>query len=286
MRDVWFGTKGNMKWVPAPAIDVQAGRVGWAQQANFMGGGAWVRRSKAAAKKFVFSWNLKSRAEIQPIIDFADGLYGNGYIYYSNPFAMDRNVLPSYWAAPYMNYYDGPVVVDETRPTVTSTTTSVNGYPLESAIYTITSTSNVPSVFIPIPPGYTAYVGAHGTLNSGSASVRVIPEISPIASGSPTDLTLLSTTTSTRTNSQFSGNSYIGITITMRSASTGVLQLSGLIVQVLPDGAVVESGGFISGQGQSGMSFVSEPVISEYSAAMDRVGVSAELIETEAWAWQ
>jgi hypothetical protein len=178
------------------------------------------------------------------------------------------------------------VIVDQTRPTLVNNGTSVNGYPLESAVYTISSTSSVPSVFVPIPPNYTAYVGAHGQLQSGSATVRAIPEISATASGTAVDLTLLPASSTTRTNATFSGNSYIGVTITMASTSTGVLVLDGLIVQVLPDGAVSESGGFISGQGQSGMSFASQPVTSEYSAALDRVGVSAELIETEAWAWR
>lgn len=286
MGKVWFGTKAFMQWVPAPAVNVRAGKAGYQSQVNFTNGGSWVRRSKTSAKTFGFSWNMKHRSEIQPILDYADGVYGNGYIYYSNPFAMDRNALPAYWATPFMNYYDGPVIVDGVRPTLMNNGSSTNGYPVESALYALTSTSNVPSVFIPIPPGYTAHVGAHGSLASGSATVRVIPELSAVASGTPVDLTLLSTSTTTLTNATFSGNTYIGITITMRSASAGSLILDGLIVQVLPDGAVPPSGAFISGQGQSGMSFISQPSVSEYNAALDRVGVSVELVETEAWAWQ
>ena len=91
--------------------------------------------------------------------------------------------------------------------------------------------------------------------------------------------------TAAPTNATFSGNSFIGITLTLRSASAGKLQLSGLMVQVLPDGAVSPVGGFISGQGTSGMSFTSQPAVTQYSAVMDRVGVSADLVETEAWTW-
>lgn len=286
MSDVWFGTKAYMQWVPAPAVDVQAGKQGYQNQLTFTNGGAWVRRSKASFKRYLFSWNMKNRDEVRPILDYADGMYGNDYIYYLNPFSADKNALPVYWAQPYMNYYDGPVMVDRVRPDVINNGTSVNGYPVESAVYAITSTSVVPSIFIPIPPGYTAYVGAHGQVQSGSASVRVIPQITAAATGSPVDLTLLTSASTTRTNASFSGNTFMGITLTMRSASSGSLVLDGLIVQVLPDGSVPLSGGFISGQGQSGMSFASQPVVSEYSAALDRVGVSAELIETEAWAWQ
>lgn len=286
MSNVWFGTKGYMQWVPAPAVDIPAGKQGYSANAAFLSGGAYSRRSKAAAKRFTLSWNMRHREDIQPVLDYADGIYGDGYIYYSNPFAIDRNALPAYWASPFINYYDGPLVVDGVRPDIINNNSAVNGYPVESAVYTLTSTSRVPSIYVPIPPGYTAHVGAHADVNSGSAFVRVTPEVSAVSSGTPVNLTLLSRSTTTRTNAMFEGDSYQGITVTMGSSSSGSLVVHGIIVQVLPNGAVPLSGGFVSGQGQSGMSFANHPSVSEYSAALDRVGVSVEMIETEAWAWQ
>ena len=41
-----------------------------------------------------------------------------------------------------------------------------------------------------------------------------------------------------------------------------------------------------SGLGQAGMAFDGWPTISEYSSALDRVGMSAKLVETEPWTWQ
>lgn len=284
---VWFGTKDHMQWVPAPAIDVQATKAGFATQASFISGGAWVRRSKTSARQYAMSWNMRRLEDVQPILDYADGIYGNGHLYYVDPFFIGRNIFPSYWAAPYMNYYDGPVIVDDTRPVLVNNASSINGYPVESAQYTVTSTSKIPSVFLPIPEGYTIYIGAHGSVQSGNATVTVTPVISSIANGTTANLTLLTPASTTRTNYTLSYSAgYIGVTVSLKSTSTGVIQLDGLIAQLAPDGAVLPSGGFISGQGASGMSFVNQPVLSEYSAALDRVGLSAELIETEAWAWQ
>lgn len=277
---VWFGTRAYMQWVPAPAIEVDASRQGFAATTAFLSGGLAVRRSKTSARRYEFSWNLKRRADIAPIIDYADGVYGDEYIYYLDPFASDRNILPPYWAAPYMNYYDGPVIVDGIRPTLIANSSVTNDYPLESALYSVTDDSNSPSVYVPIPPGYTAHIGVHGTLDSGSAFV------SAYYGGTDHAVTLLSSSSTTRTNMTISGNSYPGFELTFKSASAGVLQIDGMIVQVLPDGAVVPSGGFISGQGTSGLTFENQPSISQYSAAMDRVGVSATLVETEAWKWQ
>lgn len=286
-NSVWFGTKEHMRWIPAPAVDVQASKAGYQAQASFISGGAWVRRSKASAKTYSMSWNMRNFGDVRPVLDYADGVYGNGHIYYVDPFIMTNNVLPSYWATPALNYYDGPVIVNDTRPVLINNNASVNGYPVESAQYTVTSTGKRPSIFLPIPEDHTIYIGAHGSLQSGNASVTVTPVISAIANGTTTNLSLLSKTTTSRTNYTLSNSSgYIGVTLSFGSTSTGVVQLDGLIARIYPDGALPSSGGFISGQGSSGLSFVSQPSVSQYSAALDRVGVSVDLIETEAWTWQ
>lgn len=283
---VWFGTKAHMQWVTAPAVDITAGKVGYNASANFLNGGAWHRRSKTSAKQYALSWNMKHADEVQPILDYADGVYGNGFVYYVDPFIAERNVLPAYVANPSMNAYDGPWLAGGERPTLVTHASSTNGYPTESAQYTITSSATVPSVFIPIPEDHTVYVGAHGSVQSGNARVTVTPVISSIANGTPVDLTLLAVTDD-RTNASWSYSSgIIGVEISMASSSTGVIQLDGLIAQVAPDGAVLPSGGFISGQGSSGMSITEQPAMSQYSAALDRVGVSMSLLETEAWTWR
>lgn len=276
---VWFGTRDYMQWIPAPAVNVQAGKQGFATTTQFVTGGAAVRRSTTAAKKFSMSWNLARRGDIQPVLDFADGHYGPGPFYYSNPFAQDRNVLPSYWATPFVNGIDGPVRVGGVRPTLTSEAVT-NGYPLQSANYTLTATSTVPSIFIPVPPGYVAHVGAHGQVMSGTSNVT-IREFVGTTGGAVNNLTLLPKT-GALTN-YTTPEVTTGIELSFKATNASVLRLHGLIVQVLPVGSVGPSGAFVSGQGQSGMAFASSPVVSEYNAVLDRVGVNAELIEVEAW---
>lgn len=282
---VWFGTKANMQWVPAPAINMGAGKTGFAARADFANGGSWVRRSKASAKTYNMAWNLEHREDIQPILDYADGIYGDGDVYFLDPFATDRNVLPSYWAAPFINGYDGPAIVDGIRPTLHDHGSAVDGYPAESGVYKLTSTMRAPSVYIPIPPNSVAHIGAHGQVLAGNATVTVMSHATT-AGGPTANLTLLPRAAGARTNMTVAGSAYSGITISLKSTSTGTIRLDGLIVQVLPVGRTVPSGGFISGQGSSGLSFVTQPSVTAYSAALDRVGVSAELVETEAWSWR
>lgn len=281
---VWFGTKGNMQWIPAPAVNMGAGKTGYAGRADFLNGGAWVRRSKAAAKSYNMSWNLQRREDIQPVLDYADGMYGNGPIYFLDPFAADRNVLPAYWAAPYINTYDGPIRTESgARPERVDNGTSINGYPVESAKFSGGSLLGGRSVYIPIPPTSIAHVGAHGdALTSTGAGVQVVAHAT-ISGGPVTMLPFLSRATQQRTSHQFAGSLYHGVTISIAPGTGGDFIIDGIIAQVLPAGVVPAPGGFISGQGNSGLSFVSQPSVTAYSAAMDRVGVSADLVETEAW---
>jgi hypothetical protein len=95
---MYFGTRNYMQWVVAPKINYEASKRGYVSAAGFVNGGQFVRRSASAAKGYNLSWELKPRDEIRTINDYADGVYGTGPIYFLEPFAMDKNLLPQYWA--------------------------------------------------------------------------------------------------------------------------------------------------------------------------------------------
>lgn len=285
---VWFGTKGLEQWIPCPSVDVPATKQGYGESKAFLGGGAFVRRSKVAAKRYTMSWVQKSRDTLAPIQDYADGVYGNGFIYYLDPFAMDRNVLPSYVAQPAQNYYDGPFVVDGVRPALLTDASMTNGYPVESAVYTISPGSKCPSLYVPIPPGHTLAIGAHGQSLTGNAGISVTPQVSSTGTGTATTFAPTSLT-SPRFGYTFSASAgMVGVNISLVSyVANSQLQLYGIIAQIRPDGQAFPDGGFISGQGSSGMQFLpGSPTYSQYSIALDRVGMSADLVETEAWTWR
>ncbi len=289
---VWFGTKANMQWIPCPSVDVAATKQGYGATVGFLGGGAWVRRSKTSAKAYSMSWVQKSRDTLRPILDYAEGVYGDGYIYYLDPFAMDKNVLPAWFAQPAQNYYDGPFLVDGVRPTLVTDDTSTNGRPVESAVYKISPSSNVPSVFIPIPPGHTFGIGAMGQIQSGFARVSVTPVLSPTQLGTTVTIASFSNPLTAPLVSDFfaASSGIIGVNVSLQATSNNSLfQLNSVMAQVRPDGESFPTGPgqFISGQGTSGLKFQpGSPTYSQYSHALDRVGVSANLIETEAWSWR
>ncbi len=282
MGQVWYGTKEYAQWIADPNVDMDNGKSGYATSGTFLNGGAWVKTSKTSARRITFTWSPRKRSRVQPFLDYADGIYGPGPFYYADPFAMNKNMLPAYWAAPFMNAYDGPLRIGSSRPTLVTGSGITNGYPLESAQFSINTTSTgVPSIFIPIPPGHRAYVGVHGSNLSGTTYPTVRQHTGTTAAAWETLTWMPKTSGPTNWVSQ-SGRT--GITLSFGASVNGSFRFDGAIVQVLPEGSVTPSGGFISGLGTAGLSFAEQPSVSAYSAALDMVGVSAELVETEPWA--
>lgn len=281
MSQMWFGNRYYMLWVPCPAVGADYGRAGASRSSSFLNGGAYRKLSRAGAKTYNLTWNRTERDALRPITDFAEGVYGPGPFYWSDPFAMDKNVLAQSFATPSLGGYDGVILTGgENRPDIVPTSANTLGYPVESAVYTVTTGDAPLGHWVPIPPGYVAWVGAHGAAGSGG-TVQVRPTTGFDTYAATVTLTPLSVTTDQRFNASFSGDDYTGILI--RLGGLGTITLAGMMVQVLPAGVTPEPGGFISGQGHSGAEFNDHPSIEAYSVAFDMVGMSAELTEVAQW---
>jgi hypothetical protein len=277
--DMYFGTKGYMQWVPCPLVDSDMSAIGWQSQSQYLNGGARVRRSNTAHKEYNLAWGLQSRDNIRLITDYADGVYGDGLIYFIDPFAMDKNILPSYWATPVLGAYDAPLLTGTVRPEAGITSSNSFMYPSAYAIYTVSSNDDA-LLYIPIPDGYVLWMGAKGTA-TGSAFVNVKGDL--VAGGtSSTTLTLSSELDNVRVSDSWSSATYTGVNVGLRG-SGGVLSLISMCAQILPIGATPLTGNFVSGQGNSGCSFAEYPKLQNYSSAMDKVGLTARLVEVGAW---
>jgi hypothetical protein len=316
---IWFGTKDLMQWVLAPKQNMDSSRVGHSSTSSYLNGGAHVRRSWSGHKEYTLAWNLATRDEIRPIQDYADGIFGQGSIYWLNPFTADVNILPQYWASPFQNTLDGPVFARKgKRPVATSTAQNYYRYPTTSAQYTVVDTLVQPKIWLPLPPGYTMWFGVHGSAGSGGL-VTATPTLANGDDGNTYTLPFLSTNTSQRVSTSFDSSTtstgggygeltygdagygdgpygggtfgsggggsttldYIGVTLSF--GGSGTMVLSGLVAQVLPTGETPATGMFMSGQGHSGCSFDTLPSLTEYSVGVDKIGLAAKLVETEAW---
>jgi hypothetical protein len=285
-NSMWFGNRNYMQWIVPPQINYDSSRAGKVYTAQYTNGGAWVRRSATGSRHYNFAWNLKRRDEIRAIMDYADGVYGtDNPIYFIDPFAADKNVLPQYWAVPSLGADDAPQLQglgDEQRPNKVATGANIIGLPTYTAVYTIDKAQQNPPLYIPIPPNTTLWVGAFGTA-TGAAGVNMIPATGPTTYGTPVKVPLLGINQAAGFTASLNGNAYPGAFLQINGNTGDSLTLTGVMAQIHPNGITPQAGRFVSGQGHSGCSFNDNPVLSNYSAAIDRVGLTVDLIETEGW---
>ena len=280
MTCFYMGTRHQMLEVRAPSVNMPSSKQGYFNKVDFLNGGTSIRRSTAAHKNYTMTWNMMDRDEARKVLDLADGVYGSGPIYVHDPIAADRNVLPQWWATPSIGARDGLPLNDGDRGEAVTTPSNSLGFPTNSVLYTVTSGSTR-RVWVPIPAGHTAWVGAYGEDGTGG-SVVATPTVDATTDGTPVTLTLMDVTSDdSRFNESFDSTSYDGVELSL--GGSGSVTLSGIMVQVLETGVTPATGGFISGQGNSGLQFVAQPTYTPYSSALDKVGVVAELAEFYGW---
>lgn len=295
---MYCGTTERFTWVKPPAIDADISLGKWGSVGTFINGGGYVLGSQTGHKVYRLAWNTKSSQDIYDILDYADGVYGDGLFYFLDPFAMDTNVLPQFWASPRLAAVDAPPFIRGQRPTLINTPNNSYSYPTKSAVYTIGTSDYIHEITVPVPPGYTFWMGVHGS-SSGTAAVTVrnldvgvgatllpaddlLPGEELVLSSPDTvvEIPMLPVTTSYRMNTAISNVSGVIISFT----GEGLLTLSGMIAQVLPEGITPDTGNFISGRGHSGCRFDPTNIqVTATSKALDLISASAILVETGAW---
>lgn len=284
-RGMWFGTKDYATWVPAPAVNgYTASSMNWSNKVTFLNGGANVRRSFGSHREYGMTWNPKPQHELSPIMDFAQGLHGDGLIYWSDPFAEYTNVLPKEWAAPVLGAEgrDGVNITGNAqRPTVVPTSANSNGFPAFSAVITNTTGDKGRKATILIPPGKDLLIGAFGSENGGTIRYKVQQKNQAAVTLNWKTVDDLSMTNVRRFSGGDAG-SYVEVWIN-GSVAAATAVVAGAMAKIVPAGSGEPWDRFVSGQGSSGCRFDGMPVTTPYSAALDLVGMTANLTEVGAW---
>lgn len=269
-KKVWFGTKERMEWVPAPLPGVDRSAKKWRASGQFLNGGAWQTESAVGARAPQLTWPPMPAADVRKIRAFLEGTYGLGPFYYSDPFAEPVNVLPQWLATPWLATEGGPSLRGSVKPSKVTTPTNTYDYPTYGAQYPVSGLGER-IVSVPVPAGFTAHLGVHGEVVSGTATVRA----------NSTDLTLLGVNTATLTNFTMAGPGFVDLRL--YSGTSGVLKLYGLVLRLLPTGQPAPTGPFVPGDGHSGLKLDGDPQITGYSSALDSQAITANFVEAEAW---
>ena len=193
--------------------------------------------------------------------------------------------MPPHWAAPGITEKDWPAIWDF-EPTEFIATDSNNlSYPSTSVQYDISDTDAATStkkLTIIIPAGYSLHFGWHGEVSTGTAGIKIDRHLRSTGEIESLTPAAIAVTSSNRTNVSISGTKYSFIEIYLYKGSGAVdFSISGMIAQLLEDGQTVESGGFITGRGTTGIEFSGPLNIEYYSAALNngQIGMSAQWIE-------
>jgi hypothetical protein len=170
---VWFGNQRYGTWIKAPLADMNASSTGFSSEQTFNNGGSFVKSSFGSARSFDLSWN-GDMDELQVIKNFKDGIYGGGLIYWEDPYA--KNILPPHWAAPMLTVRDWPSLISsDNKPTPVTHTVTAKNLPYQSAVYTVTNTTETNrSLTIMIPEEHFLRMGFVYSA-TGTASIKAVP---------------------------------------------------------------------------------------------------------------
>ena len=89
-----------MIWAKPPAVDTPLSRSGTANVGSDVNGGGYVQLSPTSHKDYTFTWGASPAKDIYDIVDYRSGAYGDGLLYYLDPFAMRTNILPQSFSVP------------------------------------------------------------------------------------------------------------------------------------------------------------------------------------------
>lgn len=291
---IWFGNARNAKWIKAPLAGMNASAVGFAEEQQFSNGGQFVKASFGSARNFDMSW-VGDRADLQVIKDFKDGIYGGGLVYWEDPFA--DNILPPHWAAPMLTVRDWPSLISSgNKPEPITHTTSPNGYPYQSAKYTVTNEAETSRALTILIPEEHALTLGFVYERTGTASINVTEILYEGNDGMTYQLTELAADGSTRYSHTFSNEASaeirvraVRLFISRADNTSSTITIRGGVAKLWCAGHghsdINTSAPWSSGEGFSGCVMSTAPTMT-YNGVIDGrrlINMSATLKEIGAW---
>ena len=280
IRTMWFGPRGYEAWIKMPRIDMDSTHAHVGQRLDQIRGGVSIIDSGAGHQEYGISWNPATRDEVALIDDIVDGIYGDDLIYFIDPAAQDKNLLPRLWAAPMLCAKGAPSLTKGVKPTLSATPANTLRLPAQSATFNAGS-SNLLELYVPIPPGHRARWAFYGpTAQTNRIQYRNVDSSGVVSSWITSDVRANSTYGTMATAS--AGNQGIFFRL---APSAGATTLTTAICQVYPDGKVPPTPSrYISGRGHSGCKV--EPgsrTTTVHNVYYDRVSTSVRLVEVGSW---
>lgn len=286
---VYFGTiegpLAQMQEIPCMVVPMGAAHTGYVAQQQFENGGTGIVRSMDSHKSYALSFQgfINDSQSVDVVMEYYNGEYGDGYLYMVDPalVAQGANLFRRNWATP-------AIIGDPQTPNYkplhpgylgTIAVTGDYGAPALAAQFAHIAGKQGRFFTLPIPDGYTLWVGARASRNSANIAIKAY-----LDGVYDTDITLSTIGGDQLYTESFSGPSVVRIRIESTGGSTLTLQSMDAIL--VPTGQTPQlTGDHQRGQGVSGMKFNSDSIPYEYRNAERGIrSFSVELTEVEEWA--
>jgi len=262
----YFGTEGRMRMMRAPNVGMDSSSLGRNANGTTANGLGYVNQSVGTHRQYVLEWPPSSLLPEAAIMEgYRNGVYGRGLIYFHSPLILPYNVLSARHASPAMACgLEGVSMIDQYTPTAVATSgAATNDLPAVSAYYDLLNAAVgfqlADSVFIPVPPGYTAYVGSFYQA-TGTGVVAIVPVDLSGANGTSVTLTALANNATNIVPNVFSSVSGLRLWLGKTAAGASSVLNAANIVRMYPNGETPNTAGpWLPGMGHSGCRFVGEP---------------------------
>jgi len=301
-NQMWFGTTQKMQLVRVPSQGMKRSRVGYSASHQLENGGMFIYEAaptKHLEYKIDFGiYEATGSGGLDIYAHYAQGFYGNGPFYFADPMYYDVNLFSYMWSAPGMSprpYTLSGIggVVATAANTVNQPSNSMTTYISDSVANNVFDTTYYNPTIIPIPPGYTLWLGWSGSVNLNGA-IRMESWVSGATTAAASaNLTPLSVTGTTRLNTSVASTSaeYVKIGYARSATGTGAnVTVTSMMAQLWPTGVTPTlTGNFIPGEGNNGCKFLDGAVEEEYimrdnqSRNVHLKGLSFSLAEVGSW---
>lgn len=291
---MWFGTEQSMRWIPAPRSGAKMEPQDNSNGGVLLNGGGFQQGSWGSHKLYTFEWSDASAREAERVIQaYAHGVYGRGLIHFVDPLYYDMNVAPARLSAPYMTTGSegSSLVYDNSPQEVINSGFQANDLPAYSAQYALSGATFgfrgfEDSTFIPIPAGYTLYLGAFYSASAGGGVFYNTVNSDGVTGGTSTKLTALANNAVNVIPDAVPGApAGVRVWIGRNSSTASTVTFSGLIARLFKAGETVKtSGPWTMGEGNSGARFVGKPTHVAYNGVGGgQIGYAATLREVGSW---
>lgn len=319
-ENFWFGTEQRSGWFRSPMRNYEAPPETYSEGGTLLNGGGYQFDAWGSHKMYQFEWGSATPVEwAQKLKSYSDGTNGRGLIYFHEPVAYTRNVLPARWADPSMALnYEGSGLVYGVDPVPVDTPGGDdNNYPVLSAQYNLDFVASgwrgrEDAVFVPIPAGYTLFLGAaYSYTGAGGVFYRESNRGVLGATGRVSPTPLDGTTVAGDFVSASETLSGVWLYVGKSVSGAGSVTLSGMTARLIETEKAFDSfgygegdygdepyGGFtsfsvalmlgpwIGGMGNSGTRFVGKPTY-DFTGPLDggQVGFAASFREVGDFSW-